>query len=111
MSFASTEGREVKDQAAMLIRAIPETMRGYQALMRAVAVEGALSAKVKELMALALAITSHCEGCIVYHIENAIRHGATRDEVAETIGVAVMMGGGPATVFGGKALAAYDKAI
>lgn len=43
-----------------------------------------------------LGITSHCDGCTTFHIENAIRHGATRKEVAEAIGVAVVMGGGPA---------------
>lgn len=106
----SAQSRELKEQSATLIRAIPETMRGYQAMMRASALDGALTAKVKELMALAAGIVARCEGCIIYHVENAVRQGATRDEVAETIGIAVLMGGGPATVFGGMALAAYDEA-
>jgi AhpD family alkylhydroperoxidase len=110
MPAASTDLQELRDQAAALMRAIPETMRGFQATMKASSVDGSLSTKVKELISLAVGITSHCEGCIVFHVENAIRHGATRIEVAEAIGVAIAMGGGPATVFGGKALAAFDRA-
>jgi AhpD family alkylhydroperoxidase len=70
---------------------------------------GQLDAKTKELMALAIAIAMRCEGCIVYHVRAAAKHGATREQVAETIGVAVEMGGGPATVYGAEALAAFDQ--
>jgi AhpD family alkylhydroperoxidase len=59
-------------------------------------------------MALAIAIAAPCEGCIVYHARAAKKKGASREQVAETIAVAIEMGGGPATVYGGEALAAYD---
>lgn len=84
-------------------------MQAFQGIMKAVAKDGALSSKIKELMALAIAISGRCEGCIVFHVQNAIRHGASREEVVDTISVAIEMGGGPSTVYGGKALAAFDE--
>ena len=60
-------------------------------------------------MALAIAIAIRCEGCIAYHVHDAIAAGATREEIAETIGVAVMMGGGPAAVYGAEALEAAGQ--
>jgi AhpD family alkylhydroperoxidase len=84
-------------------------MRSFQGLMSAVGKDGALSMKTRELMALAIAISSKCKGCIVFHVQNAIRHGASREEVAETIAISIEMGGGPSTVYGAKALAAFDE--
>jgi AhpD family alkylhydroperoxidase len=100
---------EVRKQGLSLYKAAPETMQAFQGLMKAVGKDGALPAKIKELMALAIAVNARCEGCIVFHVQNAIRHGVTREEVVETIAVSVEMGGGPATVYGGKALAAFDE--
>lgn len=100
---------DVRKEAVDLYKALPEVMRSFQGLMSTVGKEGALSTKTKELMALAIAISSKCEGCLVFHIQNAIKHGASREEVAETIAVSIEMGGGPSTVYGGKALAAFDE--
>jgi AhpD family alkylhydroperoxidase len=100
--------QETRQQALELYKAAPETMQAFQGVMKAASKEGALSAKTKELMAVTISIAVKCEGCIVFHIQNAIKHGATREEIVETIGVAIEMGGGPATVYGGKALAAFD---
>lgn len=101
--------QDVRKEALELYKAVPEVMRSFQGLMSTVTKEAALSTKTKELMALAIAISSKCEGCLVFHVQNAIKHGASRGEVAETIGVAIEMGGGPSTVYGGKALAAFDE--
>ena len=60
-------------------------------------------------MALAIGIAIHCEGCVAYHTKMAHQHGATRQEVLETIALAVYMGGGPAAVYGGDAVRAYDQ--
>ena len=60
-------------------------------------------------MALAIGIAVHCDGCVAYHTRAAHRHGATRDEVAETVALALYMGGGPAAVYGADALRAYDQ--
>jgi AhpD family alkylhydroperoxidase len=67
----------------------------------------ALDTKTKELMALAIGIAIHCEGCVAYHTKMAHQHGATREEVVETVALAVYRGGGPAAVYGGDALRAY----
>ena len=70
---------------------------------------GALPTKIRELMALSIAIAIRCEGCIAFHISDAIKAGATRQEVLETISVAVAMGGGPAVVYGAHAMAALEQ--
>ena len=100
---------EVDARAGTLFRAAPEQMRAFRGLMGAASKDGALDAKTKELMALAIAIVTHCEGCIVFHVRAGLKHGATREEVADTIGVAIEMGGGPAAVYGADALAAFDQ--
>jgi AhpD family alkylhydroperoxidase len=84
-------------------------MLGFQSVMMAVAKDGTLSVKTKELIAVAISISVKCEGCIVFHVQNAIKHGATREELTEMIAVSIEMGGGPATVYGGKALAVFDE--
>jgi AhpD family alkylhydroperoxidase len=72
-------------------------------------VSKALDTKTKELMALAIGITSHCDGCVAFHTKMAHQNGASREEIAETVALAVYMGGGPAAVFGADALRAYDQ--
>lgn len=88
---------------------IPETIAGFKQLHKAAMADGALSTKVKELIALAIGINVRCDGCIVSHVRSAVKAGATREEIAEAIGVSVLMGGGPATVYGAKALEAADQ--
>ena len=101
--------QQVRNNAARLFKAAPEPMKAFQTLVTASSKEGTLTVRHKELIALAIAVATRCEGCIVHHVEAARRHGATREEVAETIAVAVEMGGGPATVYGATALAAFDE--
>jgi len=108
MNYENT-ANDVRKEALELYKAAPDVMRSFQGLMSAVGKEGALSVKTKELMALGIAISSKCEGCLVFHVQNAIRHGAIRAEIIDTIGVAIEMGGGPSTVYGGKALAVFDE--
>ena len=98
---ARTLGRNLR-------RAIPETYRAYGQLHGAALAPGALSAGAKELIALAIAVTRECDGCIAAHAEGAARSGATADEVAETMGVAILMNGGPATVWGPRAYQAFQ---
>jgi AhpD family alkylhydroperoxidase len=70
---------------------------------------GALSAKMRELIALAIAVTRECDGCIAAHARGAARRGATSQEVAEALGVAILMNGGPGTVWGPRAYAAFAE--
>jgi AhpD family alkylhydroperoxidase len=88
---------------------IPDTMAGFGQLHKQAMTEGTLSAKTKELIALAIAITVRCDGCIAYHVHDAILAGATRPEIVEAIGVAILMGGGPSTIYGSEALNAFDQ--
>lgn len=87
----------------------PAVMEGFGRLHEAAATDGALDTKTKELLALAIGIAVHCDGCISYHTHDALEAGATREEIVETIGVAVMMGGGPSVVYGCEALEAAEQ--
>jgi len=71
--------------------------------------DGVMSRKSKELIALGIAIAARCDACIAYHVHGALRAGATRPEIVETIGVAMMMGGGPATMYGCEAFEALEQ--
>ncbi len=88
---------------------IPDVVAGYAGLHRAAMDDGALSAPTKELIALAIAITRECDGCIASHARGAARRGVTVEQVAEMIGVTILMNGGPGTVFGPRALAAFRE--
>ncbi len=92
-----------------LVDAIPGVLAGYGAMHKAAMEEGALSTRMKELIALSMAITRECDGCISAHARGAAHHGATVAEVTEMIGVAVLMNGGPAIVWGPRALAAFHE--
>ncbi|MBV7378346.1 carboxymuconolactone decarboxylase family protein [Maritimibacter dapengensis] len=87
----------------------PKAAQGFSAMHRGAFFEGDVSVKHKELMALAIAMATHCDDCIGFHMKAAIRAGVTRTEVAETISVAISMGGGPAYMYGAHALEAFDQ--
>jgi AhpD family alkylhydroperoxidase len=82
---------------------------GFAQLRRDSLADGALNRKVKELLALGIAIAARCDACIAYHVHDSLRAGATRKEIVETIGVAMMMGGGPATMYGCHAFEALEQ--
>jgi AhpD family alkylhydroperoxidase len=98
---------DLREPFRALTAAIPDVMTGYAALHDAAFVEGALDVKTKELIALSIAITRECDGCIAAHGRNLARQGATLEEVAEMIAVAITMNGGPGLVWGPRALEAY----
>jgi AhpD family alkylhydroperoxidase len=91
-----------------LRHAIPDVWTGFTDLHSAALADGALSTRVKELIALAIAVAKECDGCVAYHAKGAARAGATPDEVAETLGVALLMSGGPGSVYAPRAWAAYQ---
>jgi AhpD family alkylhydroperoxidase len=100
---------EVRERMSQLAKDLPKTMGSFVALHRAAVANGALSTKVKELIALAIGITVRCDGCIAFHVHDALEAGATHEEITETVGVAVFMGGGPSVVYGTEALAALAQ--
>lgn len=92
-----------------MARDIPGPMRGFGSLADSAKTAGVLDAKTKELIACAISIALRCDGCIGFHTRGAIKSGATREEFMEMIGVALMMGGGPSTVYGAYAVDAFDQ--
>ena len=92
-----------------LSRELPGAMAGFAHLHKEAGAAGALTAKFKELMALAIAVVIRCDDCIAYHVHDALKAGATRAEIVETLGVAMMMGGGPATMYACEAFEALEQ--
>ena len=103
----SAHGKKVLDELSPLHRdlrrAIPEVYKGFGELHKAAFTPGAIDAKTKELIALAIGVVEGCDGCIASHGQAAARAGASRQEAAEAIGVTFLMHGGPATVHGARA--------
>jgi AhpD family alkylhydroperoxidase len=90
---------------------IPEVMKGFSAMAKAASADGALDAKSKELVALGIAISTRCDGCIAFHTRTARDLGTSREEIIEVIGMAVYMGGGPSLMYGALALEAFDQHV
>ena len=101
--------RHLQELMGRLAAEEPDVMAGFASLHATATADGVLSTKTKELIALAIGIAVHRDGCIAYHVHDALNAGATRGEIAETIGVAVMMGGGPSVVYGCEALEAVEQ--
>lgn len=105
----TAELAEANTNLASFRQIAPKTGAGFSALAQAAMAPGALDVKQKELLCLAIGIAKQCTDCIGFHIKAAIRAGASREEIAECISVSVYMGGGPALMYGAKALEAYDQ--
>jgi AhpD family alkylhydroperoxidase len=87
----------------------PGVMSGFSAIARA-ALEGKeLEAKTKELIALGIAVAIRCDACIAFHAESAVKRGATRSEIMETMGMAIYMGAGPSVMYAAQAIEAFDQ--
>ncbi len=97
-------------QALREVRAgAPETMKAFSALARAALEPKALDTKTKELLALGIAVAICCDACIGFHTEAALKQGATRDEIMETMGLAIYMGAGPSVMYAAQAVDAFDQ--
>ena len=88
----------------------PDTVKGYATLGGAGEKTGQLGAKTRELIALAVAVTLRCDGCIAVHAAAARKHSATKQEIAEALGVAVSINAGAALVYAMRTLDAFDAA-
>jgi len=97
MTSARENQKELIGLGRRLREAIPDVYASYAQLHSASMGDGALPARIKELIALAISVTKECDGCVVAHARGAARRGATAEEVAEAIGVAILMNGGPGT--------------
>ncbi len=87
----------------------PDVMKAFSSLAQAALAQGGLDPKSKELIALGIAVAVHCDDCIAFHVKAAVDHGATREEVLETLGMAVYMGAGPSAMYASHALGAYTQ--
>ncbi len=87
----------------------PGVMKAFSAMAKAATDAGALDTKTKELIALGIAVAIRCDGCVAFHAQAAVRQGATRDEVMETMGMALYMGAGPSLMYAAQAVEAYDQ--
>ena len=99
----------LRDLLGKLGKELPGPMGGFGQLHKAALTEGALSVKIKELIALAIAVSARCEGCIAFHVQGALKAGAARPEILEALGVAVLMGGGPSAIYACEALEAMEQ--
>lgn len=98
----------INENLAPFRKVQPDVMQSFGQLARSAMAEGAVSAKHKELMALAIGITQHCSGCIGFHVKALIKLQCTRAELEEMLSVCIYMGGGPALMYTAEALKAWD---
>lgn len=100
---------DISASLAKLRQGMPEVMAGFSSLAAASSKEGVLSKKTKELIAMALAVAARCDGCIGFHAQTLIKLGVTQEELMETLGMAVYMGGGPSLMYAAEALRAFEE--
>ncbi|GHT91024.1 alkyl hydroperoxide reductase AhpD [Betaproteobacteria bacterium] len=101
--------KELGGKLKALRIALPDVATQFNALHQTAVAPGVLDAKTKELIALAVSVAARCEGCVGFHALALAKLGATEAEVAETLGVAVLMGGGPSMMYSAEALAAFKE--
>jgi len=101
--------REMKRHRGDLGTGQPDVMKAFAALSEAASAPGKLDAKTKELIALAIGVTNRCDECIAVHVQDALQAGATKQDIIETLGVAILMGGGPSVMYSTHAIAALKE--
>ncbi|EIV99312.1 alkylhydroperoxidase AhpD family core domain-containing protein [Thermoanaerobacter thermohydrosulfuricus] len=108
--MASEGMKELERGMGKLGQEIPSVMKAFNELHHAATTSGALSTKEKELIALGIAVAIRCSHCILAHVNSALQAGATRQEIMETLGVAVLMSGGPGVAYATEALKILEEA-
>ena len=101
--------RGISAELAQLRTEMPDTLRGFSALAKAATQDGALDKKTKELIAIALSVAARCDPCIGFHVQTYVQLGGTRAELADALGMALYMGGGPSLMYAAKTSAAFDE--
>ena len=87
----------------------PGVLKGFQQMADSAIQDGVVDKKTKELIAMSIAITARCQGCLGFHARTLVKLGTTREEFIEMLGVAVYMGGGPSLMTAAEALMAFDE--
>lgn len=99
----------INQYCGQLAKSSPDVMSAFNQLSKAASKDGALDKKTKELLALAIAIATRCDGCIGFHVKALVKLGATQDEINEVCNMSVYMGGGPSLMYAAEALRAFDE--
>ena len=102
--------KDISSSLAKLRDEAPELMKGFGDLAAAATKDGVLDKKTKELIALALGVAARCDGCLGFHTQALAKLGASKQEVVETLGMAVYMGGGPSLMYAADAMTAFEQA-
>ena len=102
--------RDISSSLAKLRTEAPEMMKAFSDLASAATKDGLLDKKTKELIALALGVEARCDGCLGFHTQALAKLGASKQEVVETLGMAVYMGGGPSLMYAADAMSAFEQA-
>jgi AhpD family alkylhydroperoxidase len=100
---------DISESLAKLRKEIPDVMGGFATMAQAATKEGALDKKTKELLALGLGVAARCDGCIGFHAQALVKLGASREELLETLSMAIYMGGGPSLMYAADALRAFEQ--
>jgi len=95
-----TEKIDMDEKLKIMAGQLPEVMAALSGLHSVVVKDGALSARTKELMMVAIAVALRCEYCLWKHVPEAVKLGATREEIMEAVSTAIVMAGGPAVAYG-----------
>jgi AhpD family alkylhydroperoxidase len=94
-----------------IARTSPDIARGYRTLSDAASKTGKLDPKIRELIAIAVAVTLRCDGCITVHTDAAAKQGATKEEVIEALGVAITVNAGAALVYSARTVDAFAAKV
>ena len=105
----TTYRTELKGRVGDFGKAAPDALRGYVALAGGAAKTTHLDARTRELISLAVAVTTRCDGCITTHVDAAIKAGVSREEIAEALGVAIAMNAGAALVYSARTLDCFEQ--
>ncbi len=100
---------DIANNMGALSQNIPEVMKAFMSTTKAGGKEGALDAKTKELIAIAIAVANRCDGCIGFHAKTLVELGTTEQELAEALGVAIYMGGGPSVMYAANTMGAFKE--
>ncbi|WP_133128903.1 carboxymuconolactone decarboxylase family protein [Legionella nagasakiensis] len=101
--------KDITTQLGKMRKEMPEVMSGFAAISQAASKDGILDKKTKELIAMALAVANHCPGCIGFHAQTLVKLQTRREELLETLAMAIYMGGGPSLMYAAEALEAFEE--
>jgi len=100
---------DISEYMGELRKIVPDTMAGFSAMAKGATEPKFLDKKTKEFCALAIAVSTRCDGCIGFHTKALKNLGATREEVSEVLAMAIYMGGGPSVMYAADALRSFDQ--